>query len=63
MAKGNNELTFEVNIHSSVPVYQQIENQIMFGVASRRLKHGDQVPSIKELGDRVGVNFNTIGRI
>lgn len=52
----------KVNIHSSVSVYEQIENQVKFGIASGELKDGDQLPSIKELGDRLGINFNTVAK-
>lgn len=51
-----------VNIQSSVSVYEQIENQVRFAIASGRMKAGDQLPSIKELGDRLGINFNTVAK-
>ena len=51
-----------VNIRSSVSVYEQIENQVKFAIASGRLKGTDQLPSIKELGDRLGINFNTVAK-
>lgn len=51
-----------INIHSSVSVYEQIENQVKFAIASGRLKATDQLPSIKELGDRLGINFNTVAK-
>ena len=52
----------EVNVHSSVAIYAQIENQIRFAIASGKLKANDQLPSIKELGERLGVNFNTVAK-
>jgi len=52
----------KINIHSSVSVYEQIENQVKFAIASGELKEGDQLPSIKELGDRLGINFNTVAK-
>lgn len=51
-----------INIHSSVSVYEQIENQVKFAIASGQLKATDQLPSIKELGDRLGINFNTVAK-
>ncbi len=51
-----------VNIRSSVSVYEQIENQVKFAIASGKLKGTDQLPSIKELGDRLGINFNTVAK-
>ena len=36
-----------VDIHSNVAVYAQIENQVRFAIASGQLKAGDQLPSIQ----------------
>ena len=43
-------------------VYVQIENLVQFAVASGQLKPGDQLPSIHELSQRVGVNPNTVAK-
>ena len=51
-----------VNIHSSVAVYMQIENEVMFAIAAGKLKPGDQLPSVRELSERVEVNPNTVGK-
>ena len=41
-----------INIHSSVPVYEQIENHVQFAISGGDLK----------AGDRLGVNFNTVAK-
>jgi len=51
-----------VNIRSSVAVYVQIENQIRFAVASGRIKPGDQLPSVRELSERLNINPNTVAK-
>ncbi len=51
-----------IDIHSSVAVYVQIENHIQFAVASGRLKSGDQLPSVRELSERLNVNPNTVAK-
>ena len=51
-----------INIHSSVAVYVQIENSVQFAVASGRLKTGDQLPSIHEASEKLKVNPNTVGK-
>jgi GntR family transcriptional regulator len=51
-----------VNIRSSVAVYVQIESLVQFAVASDQLKPGDQLPSIRELAEKVGVNQNTVAK-
>ena len=51
-----------INIHSSVAVYVQIENAVLFAVASGRLKAGDQLPSVIEASKKLKVNFNTVAK-
>jgi len=51
-----------IDIHSSVAVYVQIENHVQFGIASGEIKAGDQLPSVRELSERLGVNPNTVAK-
>lgn len=51
-----------INLTSPVAVYVQIKNSVMFAIASGELKPGDQLVPVKELGDRIGVNFNTVSK-
>ena len=51
-----------VNIHSSVAVYVQIENEVKFAIAAGKLKPDDQLPSVRELSERVEVNPNTVAK-
>jgi GntR family transcriptional regulator len=51
-----------IDIHSSVAVYVQIENHIQFAIASGRLKATDQLPSVRELSERLQVNPNTVAK-
>lgn len=51
-----------IDIYSSVAVYTQIENHVQFAIAAGRLKAGDQLPSVRELSERLGVNPNTVAK-
>lgn len=51
-----------IDIHSSVAVYVQIENHIQFAIASGKLKATDQLPSVRELSERLQVNPNTVAK-
>ena len=51
-----------IDINSSVAVYVQIENHVQFAIASGRLKAGDQLPSVRELSERLDVNPNTVAK-
>ncbi|HOE64895.1 MAG TPA: GntR family transcriptional regulator [Candidatus Hydrogenedentes bacterium] len=56
------EMLSSIDINSSVAVYVQIENHIQFGISSGRLKAGDQLPSVRELSERLDVNPNTVAK-
>jgi GntR family transcriptional regulator len=56
-------MLINVNFHTNLAVYAQIENQVRFGIASGQLKAGDLLPSIQELAQRFGVNSNTVARV
>jgi GntR family transcriptional regulator len=56
------ELLSSIDITSSVAVYVQIENHVQFAIASGRLEAGDQLPSVRELSERLGVNPNTVAK-
>lgn len=51
-----------IDINSSVAVYVQIENHVQFAIAAGKLKPGDQLPSVRELSERLGVNPNTVAK-
>lgn len=53
-------LKFSVNIDSPIAVYVQIENQILFAIASNRLTAGDRVPPARDMAEMLGVNTNTV---
>jgi len=55
-------LLSSIDIHSSVAVYVQIENHIQFAIASGKLAAGDQLPSVRELSERLEVNPNTVAK-
>jgi GntR family transcriptional regulator len=50
----------QIDPHSGIPVYRQIMDQFRYYVASGVLQPGDQLPSIRELAQRLSVNPTTI---
>jgi len=46
-----------------VPIYRQIIDQIRYQIATGALKDGDQVPSVRQLADKLAVNQNTILKV
>ena len=46
----------------SVPVYVQIEDEVVFAVAAGKLKGGDKLPSLRELAEKLNLNLNTMAK-
>src|SRR5262249_22031982 len=51
---------FSLNPKSGVPIYRQIQDQIRFGIASGRLRPGEQLPTVRALAVDLAVNPNTV---
>ena len=56
-------LHFQINPHSGVPVYRQMMDQVKYYIASNVLKAGDQLPSIRELAQKLVINPTTVVRV
>lgn len=54
--------TFVLDAHSGVPAYRQIIDQITGGIASGRLKAGDQLPTVRQMAVDLTINPNTVMR-
>jgi GntR family transcriptional regulator len=55
-------MLFTVRPDSTVPIYEQIAAQVVFGVAAGDPPPGELVPSVRDLAQRLVVNPNTVAR-
>jgi GntR family transcriptional regulator len=53
---------FHLDLHSGVPVYRQIIDQVMGGIAAGALGRGDQLPTVRQLAVDLSINPNTVVR-
>jgi len=53
---------WKIEFHSGIPAYRQIANRLMAAMADGTLKHGDRLPTIRELHERLSVNPNTVAK-
>jgi GntR family transcriptional regulator len=53
---------FKLDLASGVPVYRQIIDQVMAGIASGALSTGDQLPTVRQLAVDLEINPNTVVR-
>jgi GntR family transcriptional regulator len=53
---------FSLDQRSGVPVYRQIIDQVLGGIASGKLRAGDQLPTVRQLAVDLAINPNTVVR-
>lgn len=53
---------FFLDLHSGIPVYRQIIDQVRGAVASGALTAGDQLPTVRQLAVDLAINPNTVVR-
>ena len=53
---------FALDLHSGVPVYRQLIDQVRSGMASGSLAAGDQLPTVRQLAVDLEINPNTVLR-
>src|SRR5258708_20311686 len=59
---GNDRFGFRLDLHSGVPVYRQIIDQVQGGIAAGTLKAGDQLPTVRQVAVDLSINPNTVVR-
>lgn len=55
-------MLIRIDFDSKIPIYEQIEAQVIFAIASGSLAPGELIPSVRDLGERVAVHPNTVAR-
>ena len=53
---------FRLDLHSGVPVYRQIIDQVRGALASESVVTGDQLPTVRQLAVDLEINPNTVVR-
>lgn len=55
-------MLLQLRFDSDIPIYQQIREQIVVGIADGRLPPGQQLPTIRALAAETGVNMMTVSK-
>ena len=59
---GKARFAFRLDLHSGVPVYRQLIDQVMGGIACGALAGGDQLPTVRQVAVDLEINPNTVVR-
>ncbi len=52
----------QIDFNSDEAIYVQLCNQIILGIATARFREGEQLPSVRQLADTIGINMHTVNK-
>ncbi|WP_338449703.1 GntR family transcriptional regulator [Niallia oryzisoli] len=55
-------MIIRVEPESDIPIYTQLSNQIIEGIARGELRPGDSLPSVRSFAADLGVNMHTVSK-
>jgi len=55
-------MLIKIDTYSEKPIYEQLCNNIILGIASGQLAEGESLPSARNLAADLSVNFHTINK-
>ncbi|SHK02587.1 transcriptional regulator, GntR family [Hathewaya proteolytica DSM 3090] len=55
-------MILRIDFDSEVPIYMQIKNQIVEGIAKGTIEDGEELPSVRSLADDIGINMHTVNK-
>ena len=55
-------IEIQIDFKSDEPIYMQLRNQIIMGIAVSKLTEGESLPSVRQLADTIGINMHTVNK-
>lgn len=51
-----------LDFESDAPIYEQLKNEIIIGIAKKQLVPGERLPSVRALASDIGINLHTVNK-
>ncbi len=51
-----------IDFNSNEALYLQLRNQIILAIVKAELREGENLPSVRELADTIGINMHTVNK-
>jgi Predicted transcriptional regulators len=51
-----------IDFNSDEAIYIQLRNQIIYGIATSQLLEGENLPSVRDLAEDIGINMHTVNK-
>jgi len=55
-------MLLKIQFENETPIYEQLRNQIIMGIAKGELKEGESMPSVRQLAADLGINLHTVNK-
>jgi len=52
----------KIDFASEKPIYEQLKDQVVEGIAYGQLEEGEQLPSVRQMAEDIGINMHTVGK-
>lgn len=56
-------MVVNININSSIPLYEQLKDQIISGILNNQIIEGEQLPSVRQLSGDLEINMHTVSKV
>ncbi|MHA7966808.1 GntR family transcriptional regulator [Paenibacillus sp. CAU 1782] len=55
-------MLISLKLQSEVPLYEQLRNEIVLGIAKGQLQPEEKLPTVRQLADELGINNMTVNK-
>lgn len=55
-------MILKIDFDSEMPIYIQIKNQIIEGIAKGEIDRDEELPSVRALAEDIGINMHTVNK-
>ncbi|MCI6017918.1 MAG: GntR family transcriptional regulator [Clostridiales bacterium] len=55
-------MILKIDFNSDEAIYLQLRNQIIIGIATSQIEDGEQLPSVRQLAENIGINMHTVNK-
>ena len=55
-------MIIQLNLNSDIPIYQQLKDRLIEGIASGAIVAGEELPSVRRLAADLSINLHTVNK-
>ena len=60
--ESGDQIILKIDFNSDEAIYLQLRNQIIIGIATSQIEDGEQLPSVRQLAENIGINMHTVNK-